>query len=74
VHNETEVDERIAWIAKELDSLDRETRAMVGLRYRTSMTLAQLGAMFDAHPSAAHGRIGRAIDRLRTRAQEVFRD
>jgi RNA polymerase sigma factor (sigma-70 family) len=74
VHNETEVDERIAWIAKELDSLDRQTRAMVGLRYRTSMTLAQLGAMFDAHPSAAHGRIGRAIDRLRTRAQEVFRD
>ncbi len=74
VRNETEIDERLAWIAKELDSLDRETRAMVGLRYRTTMTLAQIGAAFDAQPGAAHGRIGRAIDRLRSRAQEVFRD
>ncbi len=74
VRDETELDERLAWIATELESLDRETRDMLGLRYRTSMTLAQLGAMFDAQPGAAHGRIGRAISQLRARAQEVFRE
>lgn len=69
-----EIDERLAWIAQELETLDRETRAMLGMRYRTSMTLAQLGEVFGAHPGAAHGRIGRAIERLRRRAEEVFRE
>jgi RNA polymerase sigma factor (sigma-70 family) len=74
VKDESEVDERLAWITKELDTLDRETRAMLGLRFRTSMTLAQLGSMFNAAPGAAHGRIGRALSHLRDRAQEVFRE
>lgn len=72
--NETDVDERLAWITKELDTLDRETRAMLGLRFRTSMTLAQLGSLFEAGPGATHGRIGRALSQLRSRAQEVFRE
>jgi len=71
---DSDADERLAWIADELDSLDRETRAMLGLRFRTSMTLAQLGALFDAAPGATHGRIGRALAQLRARAQEAFRD
>ena len=74
VRDESDVDERLAWITRELDALDRETRAMLGLRFRTSMTLAQLGGMFDAAPGAAHGRIGRALAHLRDRAQEVFRE
>jgi RNA polymerase sigma factor (sigma-70 family) len=74
VKDESDVDERLAWITRELDTLDRETRAMLGLRFRTSMTLAQLGSIFDAAPGAAHGRIGRALSHLRARAQEVFRE
>ncbi len=74
VKDETDVDERLAWIANELEALDRETRAMLGLRFRTSMTLAQLGSMFNAAPGAAHGRIGRALSHLRSRAEEVFRE
>lgn len=74
VRDDSDVDERLAWIGKELEALDRETRAMLGLRFRTSMTLAQLGRLLDAAPGAAHGRIGRALSHLRSRAQEVFRE
>lgn len=74
VNEKSDADERLAWIAKELDELDRETRAMLGLRFRTSMTLAQLGVLFDAGPGATHGRIGRAMSQLRARAKEVFRE
>lgn len=72
--SDAEVNERLAWIAQEMAALEQETREMVGLRFRTAMTLAQLGALFDARPGAAHGRIARAIERLRSRAQEVFRE
>ncbi|MGP1310043.1 MAG: RNA polymerase sigma factor [Phycisphaerales bacterium] len=74
IQDAAEVDERLAWIAKELDTLDRETRAMLGLRFRTSMTLAQLGGLFEQRPGATDGRIGRALARLRTRAEEAFRE
>ena len=69
-----EAEERMAWIANELEALDRETRAMLGLRFRASMTLQQIGAAFGVSHGAADGRMSRALRAIRERSQEVFRD
>ena len=69
-----EAQERLAWIAKELEQLDKDTRAMLGLRFRAAMTLQQIGAAMGVKHGAADGRMTRALRVIRERAQEVFRD
>lgn len=69
-----EITERMEWITKELDELDKDTRAMLGLRFRASMTLQQIGAAFGVSHGAADGRMSRALRMIRDRSQEVFRE
>ncbi|MFI4897042.1 MAG: RNA polymerase sigma factor [Phycisphaerales bacterium JB059] len=58
-------DERIAWLHAQIDALPSEDRSLLLFRFARSRTIE---ATADAHaltPGAAHGRIRRALRRLR---------
>jgi len=67
-------DEKRAWIAARLSELPERDRELVLARFEGSMTLEQVGATFAMSGSAAHGRIRRIVDRLRSAAERWFHD
>lgn len=63
-----EMDDRIAWLHEQIVALPQDDRSLLMLRFGRSRTL---DATADAHamtPGAAHGRLRRAIERLRDAA------
>lgn len=61
-------DERVEWIAAQLAALPETDRALLGLRFGRSRTLAQAAEATRMTEGAAHGRIRRAIERMRKSA------
>jgi DNA-directed RNA polymerase specialized sigma24 family protein len=51
-----------------LHGLDRATVEMIELRFRAGLTLAAIGQRLGLGAGAVHGRLNRAIARLRQRA------
>ncbi|MEC9374662.1 MAG: sigma-70 family RNA polymerase sigma factor [Planctomycetota bacterium] len=67
-----DVEERMAWLRRELGGLDRATAEMVELRFRAGMTLAAVGARFGLKAGAVDGRVSRSVAQMRARAREEF--
>ncbi len=64
--------ERLAWLRKELGTLDRAAADAIDMRVRAGMTLGQAGRALGLSPGAVDGRVSRAVGRLRERAEEEF--
>lgn len=60
------------WLRREFDALPEEDRALVTLRVQSGATLDQAGASLGMSGDAAHGRVRRALDRMKRSAQEWF--
>jgi RNA polymerase sigma factor (sigma-70 family) len=69
-----EIEERIQWLAARLREAPEEERVLLRERFGRGKTLAQTGEAVGLTGSAAHGRIRRAVLRLRALAREVFGD
>ncbi len=69
-----EIEERIQWLAARLHEAPEVERVLLRERFGRGKTLAQVGETVGMTGSAAHGRIRRAVLRLRALAREVFGD
>lgn len=67
-----ELTERIAWLRERISELPREDAALLGLRVMRGRTLESAGAAVGMSGDAAHGRVRRAVARLRAIAKEAF--
>ncbi len=67
-----ETAERLAWLRGQLSGLDRTASDAVDLRVRLGMTLADAGRLLGLKPGAVDGRVRRAVNSIRTQAQEDF--
>jgi len=65
-HDDTELDDRIAWLQEELDKLSPDDRTLIRLRFFAGSSLDQIGEALGITGDAAHGRIRRLIRRLRS--------
>lgn len=66
--------ERIAWLRARLEDLTEEERSLLGLRFGHGSTLDEAGAAAGITGHAAHGRLRRALDKLRLSARSVFHE
>jgi RNA polymerase sigma-70 factor (ECF subfamily) len=66
--------EQLAWLAARLEEMPREDRDLIRLRYDLQRTLTEIAGSGGtvAGWAAVHGRIRRAVDRLREAAGEYF--
>ncbi|MCK4872115.1 MAG: sigma-70 family RNA polymerase sigma factor [Phycisphaerales bacterium] len=67
-----DVDARIAWLRKELNTLDDRQIELMLMRHRFGWTLAKIGATVGLRPGAVDGRLTRITNMLRRKATEVF--
>ncbi len=70
----TEIDDRIAWIRKELESMGPEQSGLLALRFARGLGLKEIGAMLGVGAGAAHGRIERALKAMRRQSGEPIDD
>lgn len=63
-----EILERVEWVRRELRGLDRAAGEIIELRFRAGLTFEAIGRRLRIGPGAVHGRLTRAIARLRRRA------
>ncbi len=63
--------ERLDWVRRELQGLDRAAAEIVELRFRAGLTLAAIGQRLGLSVGAVHGRLARAIVKLRRRSSEL---
>lgn len=66
--------ERADWLAMRLTELPPVERRLLHARYSEGKTLTAAGQAVGLTGDAAHGRIRRALERLRIMAREVFDD
>ena len=72
-HAEAEnLEERIAWLRRQLAELDEPAASMLLMRHRFGWTLARIGSAVGLNTGAVDGRIRRTLDFLRQRAREAF--
>jgi RNA polymerase sigma factor (sigma-70 family) len=67
--------ECLAWLAARLEELAPDDRDLLRLRFEVRQTLGEISARGGGHTAgwaAVHGRIRRAVDRLRKAAGEYF--
>lgn len=69
-HNLVEHEARLAWIEHELGSVDQDVRRMIHFRYRLGWSLRRIGDRLGLTTGAVDGKIRRAIEKIRTRAEE----
>ncbi|HZW10119.1 MAG TPA: sigma-70 family RNA polymerase sigma factor [Phycisphaerales bacterium] len=62
--------ERIDWLRARLRELSAEERGLLASRFARERSLEQLGAELGTTGDAAHGRLRRALARLRSAAEE----
>ena len=66
-------DEQRDWVHAELQQLPEEDRQLILARFAGEMTLAEVGAAFNISGNKVHGRVWRAVQRLKRAAQEWSR-
>lgn len=66
--------DRLAWLRRELATLDPATSLLVTMRHRFGWTLEQIGSALGLSPGAVDGRLRRAVTALSKRAREASRD
>ena len=64
-------DERIAWVRAQLADLPPDDRSLLLLRVARGGTIAQAARALGMSPGAAHGRIRRALQRLRDAGKDL---
>src|SRR5262249_47290597 len=69
-----DLEERLAWLAGELAALTRRDRELVEQRFVRGQTLDAAGAALGLSGHAAHGRVRRLIDQLRSSARRIFHE
>lgn len=69
-----ELAERVRWVRERLGELSEEERVLLGLRFGAERTLEEAGAAAGISGDAAHGKIRRALKRLREAAGSVFHE
>ncbi|MBI4602513.1 MAG: sigma-70 family RNA polymerase sigma factor [Planctomycetes bacterium] len=74
VASKLELDERVAWLEARLAEASEEDRALLRARFGEGKTLEQAGKALGMTGDAAHGRIRRVVERLRSLAREAFRE
>ncbi len=67
-----EAAERIAWVRARLAELSAQESGLLGLRIGRGASLDRAGASEGMTGDAAHGRVRRAVARLRAMAKEAF--
>ncbi len=67
-----EAAERIAWVRARLAELPAEESGLLGLRIGRGASLDRAGASEGVTGDAVHGRVRRAVARLRAMAKEAF--
>jgi RNA polymerase sigma factor (sigma-70 family) len=60
---------RLLWLDEQLRQLDPELRRVIRRRYRFGWTLRRIGERMGLKPGAVDGRIRRAVDALKLRAE-----
>ncbi|MCA8952309.1 MAG: sigma-70 family RNA polymerase sigma factor [Planctomycetes bacterium] len=65
-------DEQRRWLAAQLRDLPAADRELLAARFSPVLTVTAAGALLGLGPDAAHGRLRRALERLRQLAQEVW--
>jgi RNA polymerase sigma factor (sigma-70 family) len=60
---------RLAWLRRELDSLDPQIAQMIEMRYQRRWTLARMAAALGLSIGTVDGRLRRVLAELRTRAK-----
>lgn len=63
-------EERAQWLAARVDELPASDRALLAARFADGPSVAAVGAAFGLSEDGAHGRLRRAIHRLRNLAKE----
>ena len=66
-----ELQERLDWVRRELTGLDRVASEIIELRFRAGMSLAAIGKTLGLGTGAVHGRLTRALAKLRQRSREL---
>ena len=64
------LDERLAWLQAELNTLDAGTRSLFVLRFRLGWTLDRIGRLLGLKAGAVDGRIRRATQELKQKATQ----
>lgn len=65
--------ERQKWLEQRLGELSAEDRDLLVARFSPSITVTAAGALLGLAPDAAHGRLRRAMERLREMAAEWWK-
>lgn len=65
--------ERREWLEERIGELSPEDRELLVARFSPSITVTAAGALLGLAPDAAHGRLRRALERLRRKASEWWR-
>ena len=66
----TQRDDELAWLRRELASLDAPRMTMLRMRHQLGWTLARIGRTLGLSPGAVDGKMKRLIEELRARAGE----
>lgn len=65
-------EERLSWLSHAVSELPEQDRALVRARFGEASTVAHTAGLLGISSDAAHGRLRRALDRLRQRAAEYW--
>ena len=60
---------RLRWVEEELQTLPRELQSMISMRYRLGWSLKKIASQFGMKTGAVDGRMRRAIEKLRSKAE-----
>jgi RNA polymerase sigma-70 factor (ECF subfamily) len=66
--------DKLAWLRRELASLDGQQARLLVMRYRLGWTLQRIGGVLGLKPGAVDGRLNRAVKTLRRRGEEQFHE
>lgn len=64
--------ERLAWLERELKTLDEPEARLLVLRFQLGWTLERIGRVLGLKTGAVDGRLGRLVGSLRRRARERY--
>jgi RNA polymerase sigma factor (sigma-70 family) len=69
-----DLEDRLRWLEGELNSLSRADRALLEQRFVRGSTLESAGAALGLSGHAAHGRLRRLVEQLRSSARRIFHE
>jgi RNA polymerase sigma factor (sigma-70 family) len=69
---QSDVDERLEWLRRELLALDPDAASLLMMRHRFNWTLQQIGRVMGLKSGAVDRRLRTITERVRVRAEEVF--